>query len=69
MKGCVMWFVVAVGLLVLTIGILGVLGNLGSPLVVAKALLWVAVGSILLGLANYLAKRWGIDTHMEGGGE
>jgi len=69
MKGCVAWFVLLVGLFLFGVGLIGVLGNLGSlRRVVAFALLW-AVGFILLGLGNYLEKRWGIDTHMEGGGE
>ena len=69
MKGCVTWFVLVVGLILFGTGIIGVLVNLGSLRVVAFALLLVAVGFILLGLGNYLEKRWGIDTHMEGGGE
>jgi len=42
---------------------------LGSLRGIAFVLLLVAIGPILLGLGGYLAKRWGIDTHIEGGGE
>jgi len=69
MKECVTWFVLLVGLFLFGVGLIGVLGNLWSlRRVVVSALVW-AVGFILLCLGNYLEKRWGIDTHMEGGGE